>query len=70
MMLSGNQTHCNKDNFMPMQPMCGEQGKIGHPRRLIIQYALSAKAQVAQWAYVGRYLFYYVFQKLIFGDAL
>ena len=29
------------------------------PGRLIIRYAPSAKAQDAQWAYVGRYLFYY-----------
>ena len=38
--------------------------------RLIIRYAPSAKAQDAQWAYVGRYLFYYVCQKLSFGDPL
>ena len=39
------------------------------PGRLIIRYAPSAKAQDAQWAYVGRYLFYYVCQKLSFCDA-
>ena len=40
--------------------------------RLIIRYAPSAKAQDAQWAYVGRYRhrFNYVCQKQSFGDAL
>ena len=37
---------------------------------LIIRNAPSAKAQNAQWAYVGRYLFYFVCQKLSFCDAL
>ena len=34
--------------------------------RLMIRYAPSAKAQDAQWAYVGRDLFYYGCQKLSF----
>ena len=38
--------------------------------RLKIRYAPSAKAQDAQWAYVGRFLFYHVSQKLSFGEAL
>ena len=38
--------------------------------RLIIRYVPSEKVLDAQWAYVGRYLFYFVCQKLSFGDAL
>ena len=39
-------------------------------RRLIIWYAPSAIAQDTQGAYEEQYLFYYVCQKLRFGDAL
>ena len=31
---------------------------LARPGRLVIRYAPSAKAQDAQWAYVGQYLFY------------
>ena len=42
---------------------------LSRPGCLIIRYEPSAKAQDAQWAYVGRYLFYYFCQKLSFGDT-
>ena len=47
-----------------------KEGWLTRTVRLIKRYAPCAKAQNAQWAYLGRDMFYYVFQKVSFCEAL
>ena len=47
-----------------------KEEELTRPGRLILGYVPSTKAQEVQWAYVGRYLVYYVCQKLGFSVAL